>query len=149
MKRLLMKTAMVTAATVAATLIPLAGTSYAAGCSGAGCDNLGPVGQGCDADAVTQRSVGGDPLKAELRWSAKCQAGWVRGSDNGNGNNWWDHYAYIEKHNGIGGPLIRSLQVKIPVAGSDWSNMVGGTNYYYRVCVTTSSPDSFACSSYF
>ncbi|WP_405486978.1 hypothetical protein [Streptomyces sp. NBC_00096] len=52
-----MKTAMVSAAAVAATLIPLAGTSYAAGCSNAGCDNLGPVSQGCGAPTRSRAST--------------------------------------------------------------------------------------------
>ncbi|WP_328301887.1 YjfA family protein [Streptomyces sp. NBC_00435] len=149
MKRLLMKTAMVSAAAVAATLVPLAGTSYAAGCSNAGCDNLGPVSQGCDADAVTQRSVTDGERKAELRWSSKCQAAWVRVTDtDGSGSDWIPKYGYIEKHNGVNGPLIRSLAVAIPNPGSDWSNMLGG-NYYYRVCTTQGGSGATICSSYF
>ncbi|MDT0474128.1 DUF2690 domain-containing protein [Streptomyces griseoviridis] len=140
--------AVVTAA-MAAVLIPLAGTSYAASCSGTGCDNKGPVGYGCDADAVTKKTVSDGIRKAELRWSAKCAAGWVRGSDPVGKDDYWAHYAYIEKHSTeSGAPLLKSLSVAIPDGGSDWSNMLGGSNYYYRVCQKDAGTLEVWCSGY-
>ncbi|MER6346765.1 DUF2690 domain-containing protein [Streptomyces sp. NPDC001595] len=149
MKRFLTKTAVVSAAAVTAALLPLAGTSHAAGsCYGAGCDNLGPVSYGCDLDAVTKKSVSDGTSTAELRWSAKCQAAWVR-VKNPDGGYWWDRYGHIEKHNGYAGPLVRSLDVVIPNPGSDWSNMLGGSGYYYRVCISNiGDPSDVSCSGY-
>ncbi|MFJ5773038.1 DUF2690 domain-containing protein [Streptomyces sp. NPDC093094] len=149
MRRFLTKTAAVSAAAVTAALIPLAGTSYAAGsCSGAGCDNLGPVSYGCDLDAVTKKSVSDGFTTAELRWSAKCQAAWVRVKKPESGGYWWDRYGHIEKHNGYAGPLVRSLSVRVPDPGSDWSNMLGGSGYYYRVCISDSGTGGLTCSGY-
>jgi hypothetical protein len=150
MKRALAKMAMVSAAAMTMALIPLAGTSYAAGCIGAGCDNLGPVSQGCDTGAVTKQTAYADgSLRAELRWSSNCQAAWVRVTDpSGVPNDWWDKYGYIEKHNGYAGPLIRSLSVKFPDPGSDWSNMLGGSSYYYRVCIKDTGTGTIDCSGY-
>ena len=146
MKHALAKVATVSAAAVTMALVPLAGTSYAAGCYGAGCDNRGPVSQGCDGDAVTQRSVTADGgLRAELRWSATCQAGWVRVIDN-YGGAWWPKYGSIEKWTGIGTGFQRSLSVEFPNPGSDWSNMLGGTSNYYRVCIEDAG--KVTCSSF-
>ncbi|MEU6624102.1 DUF2690 domain-containing protein [Streptomyces litmocidini] len=148
MKRMIAKVAGVSAAAMTMALVPLAGTSYAAGCTGAGCDNLGPVSQACDGDAVTKASVSDGIDKAELRWSPKCQAAWVRVTDPYGPDNWWDHLGYIEKHNGYAGPLVRSLSVKIPDPGSDWSNMLGGSGYYYRVCLKDTGTGDVTCSTY-
>ncbi|MGX4689011.1 DUF2690 domain-containing protein [Streptomyces sp. JNUCC 63] len=149
MRRFLMKAATITAAAMSATLIPLAGTSYAAAsCNGTYCDNLGPVTYGCDGDAVTKKSVSDGVSTAELRWSAKCLAAWVR-VKNPTGGYWWNHYGHIEKHNGAGGPLVRSLSVNIPNPGSDWSNMLGGSTYYYRVCISDQGTNDIYCSGYF
>ncbi|MCX5229936.1 DUF2690 domain-containing protein [Streptomyces sp. NPDC006553] len=148
MKHVLTKIATVSAAALTMTLVPLAGTSYAAGCTGAGCDNLGPVSQACDGDAVTKQTATADGgLKAELRWSPACQAAWVRVTDS-TGGQWWDKYGYIEKHNGYAGPLLRSLSVKFPNPGSDWSNMLGGSGYYYRVCIKDTGTNHVDCSGY-
>ncbi|MFF0558281.1 DUF2690 domain-containing protein [Streptomyces sp. NPDC004266] len=119
-------------------MVPLAGTSYAAGRSGAGCDDLGPVSQACDGDAVTEASVSDGIGKAELRWSATCQAAWVRVSDPYGPDNRWDRYGRIEKHNGHAGPLVRSPSVTIPDPASDWSDVLGGSGYHYRVCLKDS-----------
>ncbi|MGW0119350.1 DUF2690 domain-containing protein [Streptomyces sp. NPDC003327] len=149
MKRMLTKVATVSAAALATALVPLGGTSYAAGCSGAGCDNLGPVSQGCDGDAVTKRTAYADgSLKAELRWSPACQAAWVRVTDPSGPNAWWDKYGYIEKWQGYGGTLLRSLSVKFPDPGSDWSNMLGGSGYYYRVCIKDTGTGKVDCSDF-
>ncbi|MEV6249713.1 DUF2690 domain-containing protein [Streptomyces sp. NPDC051742] len=148
MKRMIAKMATVSAAAMTMALVPLAGTSYAAGCSGSGCDNLGPVSQGCDAGAVTYRTATADGgLKAELRWSSTCQAGWVRVTDS-SGGQWWPKYGYIEKWSGAGTGFIRSLSVTFPNPGSDWSNMLGGSSYYYRVCIKDSGTNHVDCSTF-
>ncbi|MFD4597377.1 DUF2690 domain-containing protein [Streptomyces sp. NPDC058464] len=119
---------------MAATMIPLAGTSYAAGCSGTGCDNKGPVTYGCDSNVITERTVTNENRVAELRWSTDCLAGWVRVENNATPSV-YTSYATIEKYNAAG-TLIRSLSVTTPGYGkSDWSNMLGGSTYYYRVCI--------------
>lgn len=134
MKTAVTRFATVSAATVALGLIPLAGTSYAASCSGAGCDNQGPRATACEtADVATQRTITNNSRKAELRWSFGCQAAWVRVTDNSS-NSIYNSFGYIEKYDSAG-KLIRSLSVEIPHGGSDWSNMLGGSSYYYRVCV--------------
>ncbi|MFF0427063.1 DUF2690 domain-containing protein [Streptomyces sp. NPDC004520] len=148
MKRMIAKVAGVSAAAMTMALVPLAGTSYAAGCSGSGCDNLGPVSQACDKDAVTKVSVSDGIDKAELRWSATCQAGWVRVTDPYGPDNWWDHYGYVEKWLGAGTDFQRSLSVKIPDPGSDWSNMLGGSSYYYRVCLKDTGTGKVNCSTF-
>ncbi|WP_210585453.1 DUF2690 domain-containing protein [Streptomyces sp. GESEQ-35] len=148
-KKLSARVSVVVTAAMAAVLIPLAGTSYAASCSGTGCDNKGPVTYGCDGDAVTKKTVSDGIRKAELRWSASCQAAWVRGSDPTPGNDFWPHYAWIEKHSTASGqPLVKALYVTIPDGGSDWSNMLGGSNYYYRVCHEDGGTGELWCSSY-
>lgn len=147
MKQLLTKTAVVAAGALTAALIPLAGTSYAA-CYGSGCDNYGPVSQACDGDAVTKKSVSDGITTAELRWSAKCQAAWVRVKKPTSGGYWWDRYGHIEKHSGYGGPLVRSLSVKVPDVGTDWSNMLGGSSYYYRVCIEDTGTGDLTCSGF-
>ncbi|WP_194236086.1 DUF2690 domain-containing protein [Streptomyces acidicola] len=119
---------------MALTMIPLSGTSYAAGCSGSGCDNKGPVTYGCDGDVTTMRSVNNNSRVAELRWSADCTAGWVRVTNNANPSQ-YASYATIEKYDASGN-LLKSLRVDTPPYGqSDWSNMLGGSQYYYRICV--------------
>ncbi|MFF2849991.1 DUF2690 domain-containing protein [Streptomyces sp. NPDC058001] len=134
MKKVLTRAATISAAAVTLTLIPLAGTSYAASCSGAGCDNKGPVATGCDVtDVATQRTVNNNERVAELRWSFDCQAAWVRVVQKSS-NPVYPAYGYIEKYNSSG-TLLKSLSVAFPSSGSDWSNMLGGTAYYYRVCV--------------
>ncbi|MGA5067497.1 DUF2690 domain-containing protein [Streptomyces griseoluteus] len=149
MKRVLAKMATVSAAALTMTLIPLAGTSYAAGCYGAGCDNLGPVSQSCDGDAVTKATAYADgSLKAELRWSPACQAAWVRVTDPSGPNAWWPKYGYIEKWSSYGSGFLRSLQVTFPDPGSDWSNMLGGSSYYYRVCIKDSGTNHVDCSTF-
>ncbi|WP_018547609.1 DUF2690 domain-containing protein [Streptomyces sp. LaPpAH-108] len=137
-------------AALTAVLIPMAGSSYAASsCSGTGCDYKGPVTYGCDGDGVTKKTVSDGIMKAELRWSAKCSAGWVRGSDPYPNDNYWSHYAVIEKHSSESGqPLISSQTVTIPDGGSDWSNMLGGSNYYYRVCLRDGGTGEVVCSGY-
>ncbi|MFJ6571396.1 DUF2690 domain-containing protein [Streptomyces sp. NPDC091292] len=134
MKKVLTRAATISAAALTMTLIPLAGTSYAATCSGAACDNKGPVATGCDsADVATQRTVNNENRVAELRWSFGCGAAWVRVVQNSS-NPVYPAYGYIEKYNSSG-TLLKSLSVAFPSSGSDWSNMLGGTSYYYRVCV--------------
>ncbi|MFF9123581.1 DUF2690 domain-containing protein [Streptomyces sp. NPDC014889] len=126
--------ALVGIAASAMTMIPLAGTSYAAGCSGSGCDNKGPVTYSCDAGATTMRSINNNGRVAELRWSTNCLAGWVRVTNNADPSI-YDSTATIEKYDG-NGKLLKSLAVRTPGYGkSDWSNMLGGSSYYYRVCV--------------
>ncbi len=134
MKSAAIRVATVSAATMVLGLIPLAGTSYAASCSGTGCDNLGPRGTACEtADVATQRTINNNERKAELRWSFGCQAAWVRVTDNSS-NSIYNSTGYIEKYDSSD-KLIRSLSVAIPHNGSDWSNMLGGSGYYYRVCI--------------
>ncbi|MFF8378575.1 DUF2690 domain-containing protein [Streptomyces sp. NPDC015661] len=148
MKRAIAKVAGVSAAAMTMALIPLAGTSYAAGCYGTGCDNLGPVSQSCDGDATTKATAYADGgLKAELRWSAACQAAWVRVTDS-SGGQWWDKYGYIEKWSGYGTGFVRSLSVKFPNPGSDWSNMLGGSSYYYRTCIKDTGTGHIDCSTF-
>ncbi|MCX4984638.1 DUF2690 domain-containing protein [Streptomyces sp. NBC_00572] len=149
MKRMIAKMATVSAAAMTMALVPLAGTSYAAGCSGAGCDNKGPVSMGCDGDAVTKQTATADgSLKAELRWSPACQAAWVRVTDPSGPNAWWDKYGSIEKWSGYGTGFQRSLEVTFPDPGSDWSNMLGGSTSYYRVCIKDSGTGHVDCSNF-
>ncbi|MEV7565940.1 DUF2690 domain-containing protein [Streptomyces tanashiensis] len=147
MKHMIAKVATVSAAAMTMALVPLAGTSYAAGCSGAGCDNRGPVSMGCDGDAVTKASVtarNNPGLRAELRWSPSCTAAWVRVS--AEGEQWWDRYGSVEKWGGKGTDFQRSLQVKFPNPGSDWSNMLGSPTAYYRVCIKDTATELVDCS---
>ncbi|MFF9125171.1 DUF2690 domain-containing protein [Streptomyces sp. NPDC014889] len=134
MKTAAIRIATVSAATVALGLIPLAGTSYAAGCSGSGCDNQGPKATACEtANVSTERTLINNGRKAELRWSVGCQAAWVRVT--GTAQSFYNSFGYIEKYDSAG-KLIRSLDVRIPDSNSiDWSNMLGGGSYYYRVCI--------------
>ncbi|MDX3458232.1 DUF2690 domain-containing protein [Streptomyces sp. ME02-8801-2C] len=128
------RAALVSAAAMALTMIPLAGTSYAASCSGAGCDNKGPATYNCDANASTMRTLNSNSRVAELRWSHDCIAAWVRIKNNADPSV-YTSYATIEKYDGAG-KFIKSLSVTTPgYGGSDWSNMLGGSTYYYRVCV--------------
>lgn len=129
------RVAVVSAAAVVLGLIPLAGTSYAAGCSNAGCDNLGPKATGCEADAVGHGTVDNNDRIAELRWSHKRQAVWVRVTSKLRDPAWYGSYATIEKYDNKSGKLVRALRVNVPKRSgqSDWSNMLGG-DYPYRVC---------------
>jgi hypothetical protein len=134
MRKIPTKLALISVAATAFAMIPLAGTSYAAGCSGAGCDNKGPKATGCDSPATTERSINNNGRVAELRWSTDCVAGWVRIKNNADPSV-YDSTATIEKYNGDG-KLLKSLSVRTPdEGGTDWSNMLGGGTYYYRVCV--------------
>lgn len=137
MNRILSRTATISAAVVAMGMIPLAGTSFAASCSGAGCDNQGPRATGCETASVsTQRTIDNNSRKAELRWASGCSAAWVRVTNNSS-NSLYNSYGYIEKYDSAG-KLIRSLSIRVPdtTGGSDWSNMLGGASYYYRVCIS-------------
>lgn len=148
MKNIIAKVAGVSAAAITMALVPLAGTSYAVGCSAAGCDNTGPASQGCDGDAVTKTSVtarNNPDLRAELRWSSTCQAAWARVTSSG--EQWWDRYGSIEKWSGHGTGFQRSLQVKFPNPGTDWTNMLGGSAYY-RVCIKDTATDLVDCSPF-
>ena len=148
MKHVITKVATVSAAAMTMALIPLAGTSYAAGCYATSCDNLGPVSQGCDGDAVTKTSAtarNNSSLKVELRWSPTCQAAWARVSDP-EGGQWWDRYGSIEKWSGYGTGFQRSLSVKFPNPGTDWTNMLGSSTAYYRVCVRDTATELVDCS---
>ncbi|WP_323137145.1 MULTISPECIES: DUF2690 domain-containing protein [unclassified Streptomyces] len=134
-KKMVTRGAAVSVAALALTLIPLAGTSYAASCSGAGCDNKGPVATGCDSEGVTTpREIDNNGRVAQLRWSAGCSAAWVRVVQQSS-NPIYNATGYIEKYNSSG-TLLKSLSVSFPSSGSDWSNMLGGASYYYRVCVS-------------
>lgn len=115
-------------------MIPLAGTSYAASCSGTGCDNKGPVTYNCDASVSTVRTLESNSRVAQLRWSHDCVAAWVRITNNASPSV-YTSYATIEKYDAAGN-FIRSLSVTTPgYGGSDWSNMLGGSAYYYRICI--------------
>ncbi|MGI5336109.1 DUF2690 domain-containing protein [Streptomyces sp. CA-181903] len=129
------RVAAVSAATVALGLIPLAGTSYAAGCYGTACDNQGPKSTGCEDGAVGHGTVDNNGRVAELRWSDKCRAAWVRTTQKATPS-YYDSYATIEKYDKYG-KLVRSLSVDTPSQynASDWSNMLGGNDYSYRACV--------------
>ncbi|MFF7184267.1 DUF2690 domain-containing protein [Streptomyces sp. NPDC008222] len=148
-KSIPVKVSLLVSAAMAAVLLPLAGTSYAAGCSEEGCDGKGPVSYGCDGDGATKTSVTDGIMTAELRWSGTCHAGWVRGTDPYPNDNFWNHYAVIEKHSrASGNPLLKSETVTIPDGGSDWSNMVGGIGYAYRVCLRDGGTGDVVCSGY-
>ncbi|GAA0391761.1 DUF2690 domain-containing protein [Streptomyces luteireticuli] len=137
MLKIASRVAAVSAATVVMGLIPLAGTSYAAGCYSTGCDNQGPKGTGCESDAVGHGTVNNNGRIAELRWSNNCKAAWVRTTQTASPS-WYSSYATIEKYNRAG-KLLRSLSVDTPNTynSSDWSNMLGGFggDYFYRACV--------------
>lgn len=127
--------AAVTAAAFALTLVPLAGTSYAATCNSTGCENKGPVATGCDSASVTTfRTVNNNDRIAELRWASGCDAAWVR-VHNESSNPLYNAYGYIEKYDSAG-KFLKSLSVRVPDSGTDWSNMLGGASYYYRVCIS-------------
>ncbi|MEU1668207.1 DUF2690 domain-containing protein [Streptomyces sparsogenes] len=145
-----MKAALVAAAAVIVSMVPLSGTSYAASCSGAGCDNKGPKATGCREDATTVKKADDNFHRVELRWSTTCMAGWVRGSHVTSGSDWWPKYAHIEKRAApsTSSPVLKDLYVKIPDnSGSDWSNMLGGNNYYYRACLEDNG--DLTCTGFF
>ncbi|MEU6163265.1 DUF2690 domain-containing protein [Streptomyces tanashiensis] len=150
MKRMIAKIAGISAAALTMALVPLAGTSYAAGCSGAGCDNRGPVSMGCDADAVTKGSATSrthSGLRVELRWSPTCQAAWARVT--ATGEQWYERYGVIEKWSGKGSGFQRSLQVTFPNPGSDWTNMLGSPTAYYRACISApAATDEVDCTPF-
>ncbi|WP_097266236.1 DUF2690 domain-containing protein [Streptomyces sp. TLI_55] len=134
-KNSMIKAAAVTGAAMTAVLIPLGGTSYAAGCLSTGCDNKGPVSMNCDDQYTsTVRTVNNNERIAELRWSSTCDAAWVR-VHNTSSNPTYNAFGYIEKYNSSG-TLLKSLSVAVPDSGNDWSNMLGGASYYYRVCIS-------------
>ncbi|MEU2551260.1 DUF2690 domain-containing protein [Streptomyces sp. NPDC013313] len=141
--------ALVGVAAATLSMVPLAGTSYAAGCSGAGCDNKGPATYRCDDSSSTKRKVDSNGRVAELRWSADCLAGWVRIKNNANPSV-YDSTATIEKWS-LDGKLLKSLSVRTPGYGkTDWSNMLGGPEYKHRVCVRFDSDlYPLECSSKF
>ncbi|MCX4985111.1 DUF2690 domain-containing protein [Streptomyces sp. NBC_00572] len=137
MNKILTRAATVSSAVIAMSMVPLAGTSFAASCSGAGCDNQGPRATACEtANVSTERTIDNNGRKAELRWSMGCTAAWVRVTNNSS-NSLYNSFGYIEKYD-VSGKLIRSLSIRVPstTGGSDWSNMLGGGGYYYRVCVS-------------
>ncbi|WP_406064368.1 hypothetical protein OG462_36160 [Streptomyces sp. NBC_01077] len=72
------------------------------------------------------------------------QAAWARVS--ASGEQWWDRYGSIEKWGGKGTDFQRSLEVKFPNPGSDWTNMLGSPTAYYRVCVRDTATDLVDCS---
>ncbi|MFF2848394.1 DUF2690 domain-containing protein [Streptomyces sp. NPDC058001] len=145
-KHLIKKAAGVVGAATVMTLVPLAGTSYAATCSGTGCTNKGPVATGCDAGATTKKSTGDSYRYAELRWSATCDAGWVRVVTKD--SPWGPDYATIESWNKNTWDLTKSLSVSAVSNGSDWSNMIGGAGYAYRVCYKNAWENTLSCSGY-
>lgn len=106
------KALLVGGATIAATMIPLAGTSYAASCYSLTCDNLGPVTYTCDDDGIEARRVESSDRVARLIWSSKCQAAWVHVK--GTQGSIYNSYGYIERYNSSGTVLQKSLSVAIP-----------------------------------
>ncbi|MFJ8111089.1 DUF2690 domain-containing protein [Streptomyces sp. NPDC096132] len=134
-KKSVIKVAAVTGAAMTAVLIPLGGTSYAAGCNSTGCEGKGPVSMNCDdANTTTARTVNNNGRIAELRWSSTCDAAWVR-VHNTSSNPTYNAFGSIEKYNSSGTTLIKSFSLAVPDSGNDWSNMLGGASYTYRVCV--------------
>ncbi|MEU7167655.1 DUF2690 domain-containing protein [Streptomyces morookaense] len=114
--------------------IPLAGTSYAAGCYGASCDNQGPKGTGCDDDAITKYSTSLSDRVVQLRGSVTCRAAWARVTNNADPSV-YPSYATIEKYDG-NGRLLKSLTIRTPTTGqTDWTNMLGGEGVYFRACI--------------
>ncbi|MEW2394599.1 DUF2690 domain-containing protein [Streptomyces sp. NPDC046862] len=150
MRGISVKSLLVVAAAMATTMIPLAGTSYAASCLGAGCDNKGPVTYTCDDDGVEARRVDASGRLARLIWSSKCDAAWVHIKNNANPTQ-YNSTAWIEKWNSSGTSLLKSLSVETPGYGkTDWSNMLGGASYMYRVCVSfEANIEPLRCSSKF
>lgn len=131
------KALLVGGATIAATMIPLAGTSYAASCYSLTCDNLGPVTYTCDDDGIEARRVESSDRVARLIWSSKCQAAWVHVK--GTQGSIYNSYGYIERYNSSGTVLQKSLSVAIPHGTTtDWSNMLGNSNTgnLFRVCIS-------------
>ncbi|MGW7821396.1 DUF2690 domain-containing protein [Streptomyces puniciscabiei] len=134
MRKTTARMALVGVAAATISMVPMAGTSYAAGCSGVGCDNQGPAATHCDGSASTKRTVESSGRVAELRWSPDCVAGWVRIKNNADPSI-YDSTATIEKWS-VDGKLVKSLSVRTPDYGkTDWSNMLGGPIYEYRVCI--------------
>ncbi|MFD8687578.1 DUF2690 domain-containing protein [Streptomyces sp. NPDC059651] len=131
------KALLVGGAVISATMIPLAGTSYAAAsCYSLSCDNLGPVTYACDDDGIEARRVESADRVARLIWSAKCQAAWV--NVKGTQGSTYNSFGYIERYNSSGTVLQKSLSVKIPQGTTtDWSNMLGNysTGNLFRVCI--------------
>lgn len=149
-KSIPVKVSIVVSAASAALLIPLGGTSYAAGCNSTGCDNKGPVSMDCnDSYTTTARTVNNNGRIGELRWSSTCDAAWVR-VHNESSNPIYNASGYIEKWNSAGTTLVKSLSVSVPDSGNDWSNMLGGASYMYRVCIKFQGGEyPLKCSSKF
>jgi hypothetical protein len=150
----------VLATSTALLAIPLGGTAYAASCYGSGCNYKGPVSQGCDVGALTRAQRNIDTKRAvELRWSSTCEAGWVRVTNVSPVRSWYAREGSIEQYEEIGhdgrqpGQLLRTIKVRAPQGGDDtgsnWSNMLGGTNYAYRACWVDAAAGEQFCSSYF
>jgi len=136
MRRNSVKALLVGGAALATTMIPLAGTSYAASCSSTGCDNKGPVTYNCDNDGTEMRTVNHSGRIARLIWSSRCDAAWVHIRNTANPTQ-FNSTAWIERWNSSGTTLLKSLSVETPPYGkTDWSNMLGGASYMYRVCVS-------------
>ncbi|MEU8516846.1 DUF2690 domain-containing protein [Kitasatospora sp. NPDC048722] len=73
---LLLGSALATAAAQTASAVPRQG------CTARGCNELDPVTEGCDGDAVTidaARATIGD-MHVDLRYSYSCKASWARGA---------------------------------------------------------------------
>lgn len=147
--RSLARLAMVPAAAAALSLVPLGGTAYAAGCSGTGCENKGPVSMGCDADARTV-AVGevyssiGSRTDFELRWSSACGAGWARTG----AETVFASTISVEKWNPDRTVVISRRTVTVPNGGHDWTNMVGGRGYMVRACAKEHDTGRTACTRF-
>lgn len=147
-KRSLTRLALVPAAATVFTMIPLAGSAFAVGCNGTGCENKGPVAMGCDADGHTVLvgevySSQGGRTDYELRWSNKCWAGWARTGDS--------KYAAtisVEKWNPDRTKLITRRTVTIKNGQHDWTNMVGGKGYMVRACATEKATGKTTCTPF-
>jgi hypothetical protein len=97
----------------------------AVGCNGWSCNGLGPVSQGCDADAFTAVNKRIETITIELRHSWACDASWVRisGGPNDRASVKNSDGFQVSKTLGSGG-------------GTDWSAMVAnvGSGMWAQAC---------------
>ena len=106
----------------------------AVGCTGTGCDNKGPKGNGCFNDDKTIASGGGGDIL--LRYSDACHAMWAYGPY---APQFWDvelqiemqHY-YAPKDQWVAGNPARLTTVFEAQGGPDWTNALGARNSDYR-----------------
>ena len=116
------------------------GTASAASCHGTSCNGKDPQATGCSADAVGVGDVleptGNPYLTAELRYSAACDAAWVRlytYAGGGTGGDWIRGEIYGEHWNNNTRTYWATCEhdTSWDSTGTAWSVMCGGTPHYH------------------